>query len=155
MKTRAESLDADLDLLRGAFSEISRLTAEVSSESNTESHGGSVRSPVSKWRLDQSSYDEGQPGIIPMWSSIASQCRNKNVRAGFAQKAIILVLDQVELVLTSATEAYSRRIRFKHNFLAGKLSHIQFWLNRRLYWVQRVKNRLLNILSRRTSSPGR
>jgi len=32
MKTRAESLDADLDLLRGAFSEISRLTAEVSSE---------------------------------------------------------------------------------------------------------------------------
>lgn len=32
MKTRAESLDADLDLLKGAFSEISRLTAEVSSE---------------------------------------------------------------------------------------------------------------------------
>ncbi|TFK49967.1 hypothetical protein OE88DRAFT_1613557, partial [Heliocybe sulcata] len=29
MKTRAESLDADLDLLRAAFSEISRLGAEV------------------------------------------------------------------------------------------------------------------------------
>jgi len=41
MKTRAESLDADLDLLRGAFSEISRLTAEVSSENNSESRGGS------------------------------------------------------------------------------------------------------------------
>jgi len=41
MKTRAESLDADLDLLRGAFSEISRLTAEASSENNTESRGGS------------------------------------------------------------------------------------------------------------------
>jgi len=32
MKTRAESLDGDLDLLRAAFSEISRLTAEVSVE---------------------------------------------------------------------------------------------------------------------------
>ncbi|KAF8183990.1 Vps51/Vps67-domain-containing protein [Pholiota molesta] len=32
MKTRAESLDGDLDLLRAAFSEISRLTAEVSTE---------------------------------------------------------------------------------------------------------------------------
>ncbi|KAF9533877.1 Vps51/Vps67-domain-containing protein [Crepidotus variabilis] len=32
MKTRAESLDGDLDLLRSAFSEISRLTAEVSME---------------------------------------------------------------------------------------------------------------------------
>ena len=41
MKTRAESLDTDLDLLRGAFSEISRLTAEVSSENDMESHGGS------------------------------------------------------------------------------------------------------------------
>ena len=29
MKTRAESLDGDLDLLRAAFDEISRLTAEV------------------------------------------------------------------------------------------------------------------------------
>ncbi|KAF8802459.1 hypothetical protein BYT27DRAFT_7196647 [Phlegmacium glaucopus] len=36
MKTRAESLDTDLELLRGAFSEISRLTAEVSSENNAE-----------------------------------------------------------------------------------------------------------------------
>ncbi|KAF8150657.1 Vps51/Vps67-domain-containing protein [Crassisporium funariophilum] len=35
MKTRAESLDADLDLLKGAFSEISRLTAEVSSENSS------------------------------------------------------------------------------------------------------------------------
>ncbi|KAJ7475984.1 hypothetical protein FB451DRAFT_1397356 [Mycena latifolia] len=32
MKTRAESLDADLDLLRIAFSEISRLSTEVSNE---------------------------------------------------------------------------------------------------------------------------
>ncbi|KAF9048445.1 Vps51/Vps67-domain-containing protein [Panaeolus papilionaceus] len=32
MKTRAESLDSDLDLLRAAFSEISRLTTEVSIE---------------------------------------------------------------------------------------------------------------------------
>ncbi|KAJ7707564.1 Vps51/Vps67-domain-containing protein [Mycena rosella] len=32
MKTRAESLDADLDLLRIAFSEISRLSAEVAIE---------------------------------------------------------------------------------------------------------------------------
>ncbi|PPR03083.1 hypothetical protein CVT24_012396 [Panaeolus cyanescens] len=32
MKTRAESLDTDLDLLRAAFSEISRLTSEVSIE---------------------------------------------------------------------------------------------------------------------------
>ncbi|KAF9443756.1 hypothetical protein P691DRAFT_645352, partial [Macrolepiota fuliginosa MF-IS2] len=30
MKTRAESLDSDLDLLRAAFSEISRLATEVS-----------------------------------------------------------------------------------------------------------------------------
>ncbi|KAJ3515902.1 hypothetical protein NLJ89_g1466 [Agrocybe chaxingu] len=34
MKTRAESLDSDLDLLRQAFSEISRLTAEVSTENS-------------------------------------------------------------------------------------------------------------------------
>ncbi|RDB26041.1 hypothetical protein Hypma_006656 [Hypsizygus marmoreus] len=32
MKTRAESLDADLDLLRAAFSEISRLSSEVAME---------------------------------------------------------------------------------------------------------------------------
>jgi vacuolar protein sorting-associated protein 51 len=32
MKTRAESLDADLDLLKAAFSEISRLSAEVGIE---------------------------------------------------------------------------------------------------------------------------
>ncbi|KAF9000690.1 Vps51/Vps67-domain-containing protein [Cyathus striatus] len=32
MKTRAESLDPDLDLLRAAFSEISRLAIEVSAE---------------------------------------------------------------------------------------------------------------------------
>ncbi|KAF8656260.1 hypothetical protein AX16_002696 [Volvariella volvacea WC 439] len=32
MKTRAEGLDADLDLLKAAFSEISRLAAEVSVE---------------------------------------------------------------------------------------------------------------------------
>lgn len=36
MKTRAESLDGDLDLLRAAFSEISRLTAEVSMEHHDE-----------------------------------------------------------------------------------------------------------------------
>ncbi|KAL4072722.1 Vps51/Vps67-domain-containing protein [Scleroderma yunnanense] len=32
MKTRAEGLDADLDMLRAAFSEISRLVTEVSAE---------------------------------------------------------------------------------------------------------------------------
>ena len=32
MKTRAESLDADLDLLKMAFSEISRLASEVAGE---------------------------------------------------------------------------------------------------------------------------
>jgi hypothetical protein len=32
MKARAESLDADLDALKAAFSEISRLSAEVSIE---------------------------------------------------------------------------------------------------------------------------
>jgi len=36
MKTRAESLDGDLDLLRAAFSEISRLTAEVSIEQSVK-----------------------------------------------------------------------------------------------------------------------
>ncbi|KDR79007.1 hypothetical protein GALMADRAFT_244734 [Galerina marginata CBS 339.88] len=43
MKTRAESLDGDLDLLRAAFSEISRLTAEVSVEhpsTSTEKSNG-------------------------------------------------------------------------------------------------------------------
>ncbi|EAU85348.1 vesicular transporter [Coprinopsis cinerea okayama7 len=35
MKTHAESLEADLDLLRAAFSEISRLSAEVSIENHT------------------------------------------------------------------------------------------------------------------------
>jgi hypothetical protein len=39
MKTRAESLDADLDLLRVAFSEISRLASEVVIE-DTPSGGG-------------------------------------------------------------------------------------------------------------------
>ncbi|KAI0359984.1 hypothetical protein OH77DRAFT_1446761 [Trametes cingulata] len=34
MKSRAENLDADLDLLRAAFSEISRLSAEISVESS-------------------------------------------------------------------------------------------------------------------------
>jgi hypothetical protein len=34
MKTRAESLDADLDLLRASYSEISRLGAEVAIEKN-------------------------------------------------------------------------------------------------------------------------
>lgn len=36
MKSRAESLDSDLDLLRAAFSEISRLAAEVSTEPTEE-----------------------------------------------------------------------------------------------------------------------
>ncbi|CAK5269329.1 unnamed protein product, partial [Mycena citricolor] len=36
MKTRAESLDSDLDLLRDAFSEISRLCSEVSIEEGAE-----------------------------------------------------------------------------------------------------------------------
>ncbi|KAI0368681.1 hypothetical protein BV20DRAFT_1122673 [Pilatotrama ljubarskyi] len=34
MKSRAENLDADLDLLRAAFSEISRLSAEISVENS-------------------------------------------------------------------------------------------------------------------------
>lgn len=37
MKTRAESLDADLDLLKVAFSEISRLSAEVAIEQPSSS----------------------------------------------------------------------------------------------------------------------
>jgi hypothetical protein len=35
MKTRAESLDADLDKLKAAFSEISRLSAQVTFESRS------------------------------------------------------------------------------------------------------------------------
>jgi hypothetical protein len=34
MKTRAESLDADLDLLKVAFSEISRLASEIAIETS-------------------------------------------------------------------------------------------------------------------------
>lgn len=34
MKARAEKLDADMDLLKAAFSEISRLSAEVSMETS-------------------------------------------------------------------------------------------------------------------------
>ncbi|CAA7267078.1 unnamed protein product [Cyclocybe aegerita] len=45
MKTRAESLDGDLDLLRQAFSEISRLAAEVSTENSK-----SQRTPNSRTR---------------------------------------------------------------------------------------------------------
>ena len=45
MKTRAEFLDADLDLLKVAFSEISRLSAEVATESTSmDDHQTSVRS---------------------------------------------------------------------------------------------------------------
>ncbi|KAF9223726.1 hypothetical protein BS17DRAFT_733448 [Gyrodon lividus] len=39
MKNRAESLDADLDSLKVAFSEISRLATEVSIEHQSTSHG--------------------------------------------------------------------------------------------------------------------
>lgn len=39
MKNRAESLDADLDSLKAAFSEISRLAAEVSIERQSPSNG--------------------------------------------------------------------------------------------------------------------
>lgn len=35
MKTRAESLDADLDKLKVAFSEISRLSAQVTFETHS------------------------------------------------------------------------------------------------------------------------
>jgi hypothetical protein len=38
MKTRAESLDADLDLLKVAFSEISRLSSEIAIESTPMNH---------------------------------------------------------------------------------------------------------------------
>jgi len=37
MKTRAEGLDADLDMLRAAFSEISRLVTDVSTERQPKS----------------------------------------------------------------------------------------------------------------------
>ncbi len=40
MKSRAESLDFDLDLLRAAFSDISRLTTEVSLEQNSRTEEG-------------------------------------------------------------------------------------------------------------------
>ncbi|KZT22051.1 hypothetical protein NEOLEDRAFT_1138609 [Neolentinus lepideus HHB14362 ss-1] len=43
MKTRAESLDADLDLLRAAFSEISRLGAEVAVEMEQPAHHNEAR----------------------------------------------------------------------------------------------------------------
>jgi hypothetical protein len=39
MKTRAESLDADLDALKAAFSEISRLSAEVAIEQSDSRAG--------------------------------------------------------------------------------------------------------------------
>jgi hypothetical protein len=39
MKNRAESLDADLELLKIAFSEISRLGAEVAVEQNPSGDG--------------------------------------------------------------------------------------------------------------------
>jgi len=44
MKTRAEGLDADLDLLRVAFSEISRLSAEVSVEKQPSKHSSDINS---------------------------------------------------------------------------------------------------------------
>ncbi|KAF8896416.1 hypothetical protein BD779DRAFT_1726398 [Infundibulicybe gibba] len=43
MKTRAESLDADLDLLKAAFSEISRLSAEVAVENHNSSPDATPR----------------------------------------------------------------------------------------------------------------
>ncbi|KAJ3491773.1 hypothetical protein NLI96_g475 [Meripilus lineatus] len=42
MKARAEKLDADMDLLKAAFSEISRLSAEVSIEAS-QPHGNPTR----------------------------------------------------------------------------------------------------------------
>ncbi|KAG6333021.1 hypothetical protein ID866_6065, partial [Astraeus odoratus] len=42
MKTRAEGLDADLDMLRAAFSEISRLSTEVSTERRLDTHAESA-----------------------------------------------------------------------------------------------------------------
>lgn len=43
MKTRAESLDSDLDLLRAAFSEISRLATEVAAEPTAKTTEGDKR----------------------------------------------------------------------------------------------------------------
>lgn len=37
MKARAENLDADMELLKAAFSEISRLSAEVAIENHKDS----------------------------------------------------------------------------------------------------------------------
>ncbi|KAF9468006.1 Vps51/Vps67-domain-containing protein [Collybia nuda] len=45
MKTRAESLDADLDLLKVAFSEISRLASEIATETPQPVHSQSEASP--------------------------------------------------------------------------------------------------------------
>lgn len=42
MKTRAEGLDADLDMLRAAFSEISRLVTDVSAEHQPNSQTGTT-----------------------------------------------------------------------------------------------------------------
>ena len=47
MKTRAESLDGDLDLLRAAFSEISRLAAEVTTEDSASHRDNSALSDFS------------------------------------------------------------------------------------------------------------
>jgi vacuolar protein sorting-associated protein 51 len=41
MKSRAESLDADLDALKAAFSEISRLVPEVAVDEEPEQRSGS------------------------------------------------------------------------------------------------------------------
>ncbi|KAF8623694.1 hypothetical protein AX17_007392 [Amanita inopinata Kibby_2008] len=43
MKSRAESLDADLDLLKVAFSEISRLSSEIAIEQSKSKDGPSSR----------------------------------------------------------------------------------------------------------------
>lgn len=45
MKARAENLDADMDLLKAAFSEISRLSAEVSVENFTSGDSKSNAPP--------------------------------------------------------------------------------------------------------------
>lgn len=46
MKNRAESLDSDLDLLRAAFSEISRLVTEVSDTAESESAEGEKKEVI-------------------------------------------------------------------------------------------------------------
>lgn len=51
MKVRAESLDTDLDKLKDAFSEISRLTAELTME-----NGGNAK-PRPKYERETSSQD--------------------------------------------------------------------------------------------------